>query len=63
MTNPAPENGEASIENAVAWLSTHLDDCPRPIVPYIKQAYGLGNAEAVEAIRRATLKRAEAKDG
>lgn len=52
-----------ALERAVAWLSAHLDECPRPIIPYVKQAYGLGNVEAVEAIRRATLKRAEAKDG
>lgn len=57
MTNPAPENGKASIDNAVAWLSIHLDDCPRPIIPYIKQTYGLGNVDAVEAIRLARLKR------
>lgn len=35
----------------------HLDNCPRPIIPYIKQAYGLGNVEAIEAIRLARLKR------
>ncbi len=51
-----------ALRRAAAWLSDHLDECPRPIVPYIKQTYGLGNAEAVEAIRLATLKRAEASD-
>lgn len=46
-----------ALERAATWLSIHLDECPRPIIPYIKQAYGLGNVEAVEAVRLARLKR------
>lgn len=55
MTIPAPE--QSAVERAVAWLTEHLDDCPRPIIPYVKQAYGLGNIDAVEAVRLAHLNR------
>lgn len=52
------ENRSVSrFEQALAWLTAHLDDCPRPIIPYIKQTYELGNVDAVEAIRLARLKR------
>jgi hypothetical protein len=60
----AQSDGElTAVERAVAWLTVHLDNCPRPIVPYIKQAYGLGNVEAVEAVRLASLKRSGSKNG
>jgi len=49
--------GVSRFKCAIAWLIEHLDDCPRPIIPYIKQAYGLDNANAVEAVRLARLKR------
>lgn len=55
MTSAEPE--KSALERAAAWLSEHLDDCPRPIIPYVKQVYGLGNVDAVEAIRLARLKR------
>jgi hypothetical protein len=51
--------GVSRFEHAVEWLSSHLDDCPRPIIPYIKQAYALNNLEATDAIRLATARRAE----
>lgn len=44
---------------AVRWLTEHLDDCPRPIIQYVKQAYGLGNVRAVEAVTTAR----RARDG
>lgn len=55
MTSAAPE--KSTLERAVAWLAEHLDDCPRPIIPYVKQAYGLGNLDAIEAVKLARQKR------
>lgn len=49
--------GVSRFSSAVEWLCVHLDDCPRPVVPYVKQAYGLSNLEACEALRLANLKR------
>lgn len=51
----APE--KSATERAVEWLTEHLDDCPRPIIPYVKQAYGLGNLDAIEAVKLARQKR------
>jgi len=45
-----------NLERAVAWLVDNLDGCPRPIVPYIKQAYNLTSLDACEALRLARLK-------
>jgi hypothetical protein len=45
-----------NLERAVAWLFANLDGCPRPIVPYIKQAYNLTSLDACEALRLARLK-------
>ena len=49
--------------SAISWLAAHLDDCPRPIIPYIKQTYNLNNLQATEAIRLATIQRGNAADG
>lgn len=58
MTGPDDTDAVPSAVNrAVAWLVDHLDNCPRPIVPFIKQSFNLGNVEAVEAIRLARLTR------
>lgn len=54
---PTEFDKEKQVKSAAEWLSLHLDDCPRPIIPYIKQAYGLCNLEACEAIRLAREKR------
>ena len=50
-------NLRPALERAVVWLTEHLEDCPRPIIPYVKQAYGLGNLDAIEAVKLARQKR------
>lgn len=50
-------NDLTAVQRAASWLAEHLDDCPRPIIPYVKQAYGLGNLDAIEAVKLARQKR------
>ena len=60
MSSPVPKDPTAESARralAVAWLTEHIDDCPRPIIPYVKQAYGLGNLDAIEAVKLARQKR------
>ncbi|ESX95873.1 hypothetical protein [Mesorhizobium sp. LNJC405B00] len=47
----------AAIEEAAAWLrSDNRDRIGRPIIPHLKQTFGLTAAEAIEAIREANLR-------
>ncbi|ESY32757.1 MULTISPECIES: hypothetical protein [unclassified Mesorhizobium] len=49
----------AAIDEAAAWLrSDSRERISRPIIPHLKQAFGLTAAEAIEAIREANLRRA-----
>lgn len=51
----------AAIDEAAAWLrSGSRERISRPIIPHLKQAFGLTAAEAIEAIREANLRRARA---
>jgi hypothetical protein len=56
-SDPDAQIEKTAVERAIDWLTIHLDDCPRPIIPYVKQAYGLRNLDAIEAVRLARLKR------
>jgi hypothetical protein len=53
----APEHEPcAAIEEAARWLATTpRHQRPRPIVPSLRQRFGLSAAEACEAIREARL--------
>ncbi|TGR22397.1 MULTISPECIES: hypothetical protein [unclassified Mesorhizobium] len=51
----------AAIELAGEWLSkTSRDRISRPIVPTLKERFGLSSEEAIAAIREANLRRQRA---
>lgn len=51
----------AAIEEAAAWLASPLRQrVNRPIVPHLKETFGLTTMEAMDAIREANLRRARA---
>jgi hypothetical protein len=59
--SPPEHTATAAIDEAAAWLSKHpRDRIHRPIVPHLKQAFGLSTADAIEAIREANLRGARA---
>lgn len=46
-----------TIQNAARWLATTpADRRPHPLVPYLRQTYGLSVAEAVKAIQEANMR-------
>lgn len=51
----------AAIDEAAAWLTLHpRDRINRPVVPLLRERFGLTATEAVEAIRAANLKHGRA---
>lgn len=57
--NPQVAPGEPPadrIESAAMWLSA-TGEPPRPLVPYLRRAFGLSAAEAIRVIRRAHVLR------
>jgi hypothetical protein len=51
----------AAIDLASAWLSqTSRDRINKPVVPLLRETFGLSTMEAVAAIREANLRRARA---
>jgi hypothetical protein len=43
----------AAIGEAARWFAAHRYDCERPIIPALKQRFGLTSTEAVYALREA----------
>lgn len=59
-TGLSHEHSEA-ITEAAAWLASPLRArIGRPLVPHLKETFGLSTAEAMQAIREANLRRARA---
>jgi hypothetical protein len=45
---------------AARWYAEHQQDCPRPVVPFIRRTFDLTAKEAVDAIRAAQQLRSAA---
>ena len=45
--------GSAAIDEAAVWYREHRDTCERPVLPALRQRFGLSALEAVIAIREA----------
>lgn len=41
----------ASVEEAARWLSRHRQECPKNIIPFVRERFGLSNLEAIEALK------------
>ncbi|MBB4277252.1 hypothetical protein GGE12_005055 [Rhizobium mongolense] len=52
MTGLCHEASE-QITVAATWYRQHREECPRPIVPHLRQTFGLSALEACEAIAEA----------
>ncbi len=49
MTGPCHESTE-QISVAAAWYRQHKAECPRPIIPHLRQRFGLSPLQACEAL-------------
>jgi len=47
----------AAIGRAARWLATDQTAAKRPLLPYLRGAFGISSAEAIEAIRLANRMR------
>lgn len=57
----APEHETSAIvDEAAAWYFENFRTCEKPIVPALRQRFGLSNHQAICAIRQVTLMRARA---
>jgi hypothetical protein len=61
LTHPEHEHS-AAIDAAAEWLALNpRDRISRPVVPMLRERFGLSAMEAVEAIRAANLKHGRAR--
>lgn len=61
MLTPPEHEHSAAIDEAAAWLATKpRQQIGRPIVPALRERFGLSPAEACQAIQEAQLRRARA---
>lgn len=62
MTDLSPPEHETSaiVDEAAAWYFENFRTCERPIVPALRQRFGMSNHQAICAIRQVTLMRARA---
>jgi hypothetical protein len=60
LTAPEHETS-AAVDEAAAWLATApRDRIGRPIIPHLREMFGLSASEAIESVREANLRRARA---
>ncbi|UCI17019.1 hypothetical protein FJ970_17965 [Mesorhizobium sp. B2-1-8] len=57
---PAEHEHSAAVDHAVEWYCANYGTCERPIVPALRQRFGLTSHQAVVVIRETTLRRARA---
>lgn len=58
---PPEHQHSAAIDEAAAWLSLYpRERIGRPIIPALRERFGLSATEACEAVREANLRRARA---
>lgn len=55
MTGLCHESTE-QITIAAAWYRQHREECPRPVVPHLRQTFGLSPLQACEAVAEATCR-------
>lgn len=41
-----------AITTAAEWLSVHRSECPEPIIPFVREKFGLPVMDAVHALQR-----------
>lgn len=57
---PAEREHDEAIAVAAEWLSTSPRDTGRPIIPALRERFGLTAKEAIDVLREANLRRARA---
>ncbi|ESX03352.1 hypothetical protein X769_18255 [Mesorhizobium sp. LSJC268A00] len=57
---PAEHETSAIVDEAAAWYFSNFRTCERPIVPALRQRFGMTSHQAICAIRQVTLMRARA---
>ena len=50
----APDGASAPQQAAARWYRHNRQTCPRPIIPALRDKFGLTTKQAVEAIRKAS---------
>ena len=53
----------SAVEEAARWYAGNRDACPRPIVPFLRERFGLTAVEACEALRMAQESEREHRHG
>ncbi|WP_181409824.1 hypothetical protein [Martelella alba] len=53
MVDSVGASSPPTIEQAALWLTEHRHDLSGPVIPALKQRFGLRNLEAIAATKRA----------
>ncbi|ESZ68095.1 hypothetical protein X727_23065 [Mesorhizobium sp. L103C119B0] len=58
--SPPEHEHSAIVDHAIEWYAANYQTIERPIVPALRQRFGLTSHQAVVCIREVTLRRARA---
>jgi hypothetical protein len=59
MSDLVPVN--EAVQEAAIWYAAHRDECPRPIIPTMREKFGLSAKQAVDALTQANRLRGGAE--